>query len=378
MSPILRIKLARALSGVIFWVPVIVLYFNHRGLSEIQTYSIIAFYGFAVAFLEFPTGVISDYYSQSLSLKVGYLINSLGIVALCFPLPLYLLYLAQFVSALGISLTSGSDLALMSQYSSNMKRDVKDSKIWLHISILVSSAIGAFIFPSYPTLPLLLTGGAGVLCFLLLRNVHDLERTVKYSGNIFKKAQEGIQIVMKNRVLFLVTTVSGLLVGFEMSIKYLFNSLFLSLHIGVPYHGVIFSALVILQILGISLYKSRHSKRNALSLFLIPLAIVTIGFSRFIPITLLLLAIIFIMRGINDTFLELTTVEETPSANTASVLSFKSLLQRLLGSIYAFSFGLLLAKKDIFFVFLLIGIFLCVVVLWFLLQYRRNEEPKTL
>ncbi|PJB23981.1 hypothetical protein CO112_00145, partial [Candidatus Dojkabacteria bacterium CG_4_9_14_3_um_filter_150_Dojkabacteria_WS6_41_13] len=233
-------------------------------------------------------------------------------------------------------------------------------------------------FPSYPTLPLLLTGGAGVLCFLLLRNVHDLERTVKYSGNIFKKAQEGIQIVMKNRVLFLVTTVSGLLVGFEMSIKYLFNSLFLSLHIGVPYHGVIFSALVILQILGISLYKSRHSKRNALSLFLIPLAIVTIGFSRFIPITLLLLAIIFIMRGINDTFLELTTVEETPSANTASVLSFKSLLQRLLGSIYAFSFGLLLAKKDIFFVFLLIGIFLCVVVLWFLLQYRRNEEPKTL
>jgi len=91
-----------------------------------------------------------------------------------------------------------------------------------------------------------------------------------------------------------------------------------------------------------------------------------------------LLAIIFIMRGINDTFLELTTVEETPSANTASVLSFKSLLQRLLGSIYAFSFGLLLAKKDIFFVFLLIGIFLCVVVLWFLLQYRRNEEPKTL
>jgi len=95
----------------------------------------------------------------------------------------------------------------------------------------------------------------------------------------------------------------------------------------VLYHGIIFSALVILRILGISLYKSRQSRRNALSLLLIPLAIMAIGFSRFIPITLMLLALVFVMRGINDTFSELTTVEETPRANSASVLSFKSLLQ---------------------------------------------------
>jgi MFS family permease len=374
MNALFRIKAAKTLSGFIFWVPVIVIFFRSLGLTDVQTYGIIAFYAVSVALLEFPTGVIADYYSQAFSVKLGYLVTAIGLVLICVTTSLPFLYFGQLLSAVGAAMCSGSDTALLKQHSTNVSKDLKHVKILFYAGLVISTALGSFMYTIDHRLPVVLSAAFNLIAFIIILPVHENEKSETTAGNIFAKAREGILIVSKNKVLLAITLVSGFVLGFEMCIKFLLNDLFSPLHLSIAIHGVAYALFTILHIFGISLYKGRRSRRNMYSLFLFPVAIFLVAFSRILPLTLLLLATLFFLRGINDTFLEIVTLDEAPKGNVASILSFKSFLQRIMSSIFTLSFGLIIANSTIFHVFGLFGIFFSIIVCWFIWYFLRKSD----
>ena len=72
-----------------------------------------AWFIFWIVLLEIPTGVIADKYGRNISLGLGALFFAIDLFMFGTTKNYYVLYLAEFLGALGYALTSGADKAFI-------------------------------------------------------------------------------------------------------------------------------------------------------------------------------------------------------------------------------------------------------------------------
>lgn len=100
-----------------FWMtilllPVIVPYFKTRGLGMYEVYLLQTFFSFTVAIFEVPSGYIADLLGRKASLALGAALHATGFTLFLVD-NIYWLFFAEFVLGIGVSLFSGSDVALI-------------------------------------------------------------------------------------------------------------------------------------------------------------------------------------------------------------------------------------------------------------------------
>ena len=134
------------------------------------------------------------------------------------------------------------------------------------------------------------------------------------------------------------------------------------------------SLFMLLQIIGLTMYKKKMSKRNYFALLIQPLVLLLAAFSRNLYLTVGLLMLMAGTRGLNDIFLRIVTIEETPQGNRASVLSLKSVLQRLVSVGYIFMMGIISANLSVYWVMTFASIILFLTVAVFFISYRKIES----
>ena len=100
-------------------VPVLVPYWTSLGLSMGEILEIQAIFGVSVAIFEYPTGYIADLWSRKASIVIGTFVSACGFSMLPFAHTYESLALFEVVLALGCSLVSGADTALI--YDSLLK-----------------------------------------------------------------------------------------------------------------------------------------------------------------------------------------------------------------------------------------------------------------
>lgn len=93
--------------------PVIVPLFESRGLTLAEVFMLQAIFGAGVVLLEVPSGYIADRYGRKLALLVGAVFHGLGYSLLGFTEGFVGLVVFELTLAVGVSLFSGADLALL-------------------------------------------------------------------------------------------------------------------------------------------------------------------------------------------------------------------------------------------------------------------------
>lgn len=102
-----------ALAMTPFFVPVIVLFWEDAGLSTGEVFLLQGLFAGAMALLEVPTGVVADRLGKRTSLVLGQLVVCLGFVAYGFSASFWTFALVELAIALGLTLLSGADDALL-------------------------------------------------------------------------------------------------------------------------------------------------------------------------------------------------------------------------------------------------------------------------
>jgi MFS family permease len=109
--PILYLFMFFWLSLVI--IPVMVPFFQSRGLSVADVYYLQAFFALIVVLCEVPSGYIADVYGRKTALVVGSVFHAAGFTWLCFTESFVGLLVFEGLVAVAISLFSGADLSML-------------------------------------------------------------------------------------------------------------------------------------------------------------------------------------------------------------------------------------------------------------------------
>jgi len=134
-----------------FFVPVIVLFWRECGLDALDIYILQGLFALAVVLLEVPTGTVADRLGKRTSLLWGS-----ALIAACFLLyaissTFWAFLAAEIVGAVGISLLSGADSALLYDSLRGLGREDEfqrregAARAWQMIAIAACSVIGGFV-----------------------------------------------------------------------------------------------------------------------------------------------------------------------------------------------------------------------------------------
>ena len=319
-----------------FWLPIAISYFQYRNLTTAEGLQILSIYSLMIVVLEYPTGVIGDQYSHKFSVLSGLLSTALGFFLLSMDGSyLFFLFSSSFV-ALGLSLISGSDTALLHSVSMDFKKDYAKFNYQALLWTIFSTAVGSVLASIYMPLPYLITGIMFVISFLILYSV-NVSKEISNSANIFHKGVEGLLYLKESTVVQSLIGV-GVLVGtFTISLKWFYNPLFETMNIPLQYWGGLISIAMFLIAIGTKLYERNSERIHIKSVFsLFCLSIVFIGLTQSILLSLLGLFSVNTIRGYLQTQIDVYLNENLSSSVRASVLSLKSLLIRLFSSGYIF------------------------------------------
>lgn len=372
VADITKIKIWQIIAGSNhFWFVTLIFYLQYRGISLSQSLQMMSIYYILVVILEYPTGVIGDYFSHKTSVILGNISGLVGFAMLCLPgsFPYYILSIG--IVALGIALVSGSDTALFHSISKDFKKDWAQI---MPISIIVSTAtitVGGFVGSVDIRYPLYLSLLFILISFPILLTIKPGKQE-KDTGNVFSVAFNGVRDIFSNVNLLSLITISGVFGAFYQSIKWFYNPIFEEVNIPVAYWGVIIGAAVLLFALGSHVYRKRDSISLVVAAIIYLIAIFLVGLTVYWAIPVLGIWMLHIANGYQDTYLKVEINDKISTNRRASILSFNSLLTRLLSAGYIAVVGIALPASSFIVVMTLTAVIIGLVVFIPLRKLRQT------
>lgn len=146
-----RYPLFSAVAHTPFFLPTIVLFYKDNGLNMFEVFMLQGLFAIAVVFLEVPTGMIADQLGKRQSLLSGSLINAAGFAYLAMGSTFVDFFVAEIILAVGISLLSGADSAMLYDTLKSLGREEEykrregQAKSWQMVSFAAANLFGGFI-----------------------------------------------------------------------------------------------------------------------------------------------------------------------------------------------------------------------------------------
>lgn len=352
-----------------------VLYLNSRNLATAQVFEIMGFYYIATVILEYPTGVIGDYFSHRISVFWGCFGLALAYLLMSLPGTLWFYVFALFILAIGQTLVSGSDTALLHDVSKDFKKDYSQIKSYGIIVSFLAISIGGFVsaydlrYPLYLTSAFLLSAGF----FVLFAKSENRE---KLSGNILATAREGLRHAIKKKELLYLMIISSLIGAFFFSFKWLYNPLFLELNLDIKLWGILAGLAVLLIALGTRMYGKFPRANLYLLTAVLSISVLLVGAKAWTLVALLGMFLSHILRGYFETKLTVDINSSIMEGVRASVLSLKSLLIRLGATVFMAGGGYLLGKTSILFLMVLSVVIFLIIGIYPIIKIKGFENKK--
>lgn len=347
ISNIKKFFIARTFSSMYFWAGISIPYLIFRGLTVQQAVTTIAIYAISNVILEYPTGVIGDYFGHKLSIALGGIFFFIGFILMAQSWPHYIFYyIASFINAIGDSLESGSDEALLHSITTKFEDQLGNYKGLKGILKLISTTIAGIIASINLPLTVILTALANLFAAFIIVSIKtnkEVENSnLEFKGNIFNKATEGIHYVKSTKGLFLLIIFVSIVFGYNLSLKTILGTFDEIFNIDIKYIGLMIGMNYFIGSLGYKLEK--HSKFIKTQ-FLVLMTLISFGLilltNNPIYIFSLLIFGIFI-NGFIVMRIKIQLHEMINNSIRASVISLHNLLARLLSSTYLFLAGYIL------------------------------------
>lgn len=330
---LVKAKVARILTSGVFWMPIIVAYFGYRNITLENSYFLVSFYSICIVALEYPTGVIGDYFSHHLSLKVGYFLISAAFMLLGFQATTLYYGIILFIAALGVSLVSGSDDAVLISVSEDFDNDFREIKTIATVFSIIAIALGGIFYKIYPSLPFFASSASFFFSFTLVMLLKIDNGSTEVRGNVFDKAFESLRFIQSKEDLRFLLIYTSVVSAFFVSSKWFYNPLFASAGIDEAFYGLSVAVLTLLNAFGTKISKKfRFRYWQSSTIFLAMLALT--GFLTGSIFLILPLMVLFVLRGVLETQLMIKINKRLNSNIRASVVSFKNLIMRLVSALY--------------------------------------------
>jgi MFS family permease len=370
-----KLKIFSAFRSYDALLPFYIIYAHHYGLSFFQIFVTQTVFAISVLIFEIPGGIFSDIYGRKLSLFSGSFFLMIGSLLLLTWRNFIGFCLADFLIAIGFTLCSGSDTALL--YETTQELNQPESYLahegtmqaYSRYAEALSGLIGGILAQSSLFL-LALVSFIGQVPNLYIsatfKNASKATPPKKFKFLLKDRIFKQLKLIKDNlfnekkNAIKLLLMYSSLVSSFTITVFWLLQVLMKSHNIALIVMGIIW--LIYHCFSG---YCSQHSKYIISSmginkiLLLIPLLlqIMSLGLGLFTSNWVLpLILISAVVFGIKMPFVNYLLNAQLANLTRASILSVDSMLTRLLFSILGLVIGYMLDHSTINHVFLLLTI----------------------
>ncbi|MAO71096.1 MAG: MFS transporter [Flavobacteriales bacterium] len=369
---ILKLYLLRGFLWFMVSMPIIVLFFQENGLNLMEVMILQSVYSFTIAITEIPSGYIADYFGRKNSLILGTVLTFCGYLIFSNFSSFEIFICAQIIIAIGGSLMSGADSALM--YDTLL--ETEDEKHYTKVegrtyaignfSEAVAGLLGGFLATTSLLLPVQVQTSILFICIpiaisLVEPSLHKKDKIEKGFYSIIKVVRYSLLENTKLRWLIIYSSIMGVA---TLSAAWLAQPFFKSIDIPIVYYGVLWATLNITAgISSINSYK-HEQKYNTPKLLLILGLLMSLSFIiiYFTPnyFGLILIFAIYYLRGILTPLLKNQININTESNIRATVMSVRSFILRIGFAITAPILGYLADNISISHSFLILSVLIII------------------
>ena len=336
-----KLYLFKIISGMAFFVPVIVLFWQDNGLSLVEIMLLQSLYAFSIVLLEIPTGYFADIFGRKKTLLFAGLFFALGMFIYGIGFNFWQFLIGEIVWSVGVALASGTDSAFVYDSLVDLKQEKHYKKVWgnamfyYFISTSVAVIIGGFVGKFNFRATLFLSAFVMLILIPLTLSMKEPKRhklIVKkgYLWELFKIVKFAL---VNNKKLKWLMIYSGIILGFNSAALWLYQPYFKLSGLDIGYFGLVFAAFNVIAALG-SKYAHRVDKHIGLnwSLFL-PLILIVVSYflmSNFL--FLFSFSFAFLQQFVRGFFRPVVTDcvnKLTKSEIRATVLSVQSMFSRV-------------------------------------------------
>lgn len=209
-SNILKMYLFEILQNLHFFAGVLVPFFTlWGGMNFTQIMILQAIFTFSIFLMEVPTGTIADKFGRRISLSLAGVTGMLGaLIYISYP-NFWVFALGEFFFAMGVTLASGADQAMIYDSLKQTKREKDSKRIFSRwgtmtlISLMIAAPIGSLIGKYFGLrIPMLVTAIPFVFMSIVALTLKEPPATKKnLDKDYFKILISGVKYLKEHKIL---------------------------------------------------------------------------------------------------------------------------------------------------------------------------------
>lgn len=329
------------LYSMMFFTPIIVLFYQSYGLSVTQIMTIQSIASILFVLLEIPSGYSADIFGRKKALMITGIFATAAMIAFAIGTNFYHFLFASILWGIAGVFISGADSALLYDTLKDLNKEHLYKKIWgkavfyYSLGISLASIVGGLLgsinykYPFYAMIPFM------ALLIPLSFSFEEPERhkaifTKRYLFDLFIGIKTAI---VKNKKLKWLMIYSAVIAGFIQAAYFLYQPYFKLSGLHIAYFGVVFAAFNIIAAIGAKyahILEERIGQKYSLILLFLLTGVSYLLMSNFIYLFSFTFALLIqFVQGFSSIVISDHVHKLTDSHMRATILSVKSLIEKL-------------------------------------------------
>jgi len=326
--------------SLVFFSPVIVLFWQSRGLSMTQIMLLQSTYAAVAIFFELPTGAFADRFGKKLSLLMGSLFFTVALFLYGFGRNFFELALCEAAGGIAMSFISGADRAFVHETLFLLKREKEYQRVegrargLNQIANGIGNFFGGFIGAISLPLTLFLSAVPVFISFLIGLSFHKtkdfLPREEKTDYPVIIK--ESLKIVKNSKEILWLTAFLAIFNSFVWMLIWLAQPYLQLLNVPIVFWGIIFAGFSLVAAAASSFsHRFEAITKNKPFLTMAVIVVVSLFLLGTFPSVFIfpLWSLFTAFMMINQTLISGRVLTLVPANRSATVLSFQNLSRRL-------------------------------------------------
>jgi MFS family permease len=354
---IIKLYLLKAVKWFMIVMPIIVLFFESKGLSLTQIMILQGTYSLFVALFEIPSGFFADIYGRKNSLVIGSIFLFLGYVIFSFFSGFNEFLFAEILLGIGGSLISGADSAILYDTLLEIKEEDKYTKIEGRTYAIgnfsegIAGVLGGFLAMISINMPVYIQTIVMFLSIPIAMTLIEPKSSYKLAksfSSIITVLKDTFIYQRKLRWYIVYSSSMGIA---TLSIAWFVQPFLMEIDTPIIYFGIIWAFLNFTA--GITSYYSylfnNHNLLIYISLIMIT-SLILLGFN-ISYFGLIFIILIYLLRGVITPKLRNLINMNSTSERRATVLSLRSFVIRISFAVIAPILGYISDSSDLLLVF---------------------------
>lgn len=354
---IIKLYLLKAVKWFMIVMPIIVLFFESKGLSLTQIMILQGTYSLFVALFEIPSGFFADIYGRKNSLVIGSIFLFLGYVIFSFFSGFNEFLFAEILLGVGGSLISGADSAILYDTLLEIKEEDEYTKIEGRTYAIgnfsegIAGVLGGFLAMTSINMPVYIQTIVMFLSIPIAMTLVEPKSSYKLAKSISSIITVVKDTFIYQRKLRWYIVYSSSMGIATLSIAWFVQPFLMEIDTPIIYYGIIWAFLNFTA--GITSYYSylfnNHNLLIYISLIMIT-SLILLGFN-ISYFGLIFIILIYLLRGVITPKLRNLININSTSERRATVLSLRSFVIRISFAVTAPALGYIADSSDLSLVF---------------------------